>query len=189
MLVLDFESRADWREWLAKNHGLETLVWLVFYKKAKGIPGLLYEEAVEEALCFGWVDSLIKKLDANRYLRKFTPRNPGSLWSDINKTRAEKMIAAGRMSPPGMALVREARQSGEWDRVRKPGPRWVEESRELAEALLDHPRAAAHFRALAPSYRRHYNLWVSTAKKPRTRMRRVREAIQKLERGERLGLK
>jgi uncharacterized protein YdeI (YjbR/CyaY-like superfamily) len=124
------------------------------------------------------------------YARKYTPRNPGSPWSELNRARAERMIKQGRMTDAGLALVNEAKRSGEWGRKRtRPHIPADEIPRELRGALAGNPEAKRNFSALAPSYRRHYVLWVAMAKRAETRLRRVQEAIQKLERGERLGLK
>ena len=184
------ESRSAWREWLEAHHATETEIWLVFYKKHTGVANVSYGEAVEEALCFGWIDSLVRRLDDDRYAQKFTPRRSGSVWSESNKERVERMIAQGRMTAAGQALVDDAKATGAWTR-RRERPR-VDVDRipeELQAALEAHPRAQETFRTLAPTYRKQYILWIATAKRAETRERRTREAISKLERGERLGLK
>lgn len=165
-------------------------MWLVFYKKDTGRPGVPYEATVEEALCFGWIYSIIKKLDQRRYARKFTPRTSGSAWSQLNKARAERMIRDGRMTAAGLRMIEEAKSSGEWARLRSP-PRIPADKipGEFSKALTGHPAVTKTFLALAPSYRKHYVIWIASAKKPETRSRRTVEAIRKLERGERLGLK
>ena len=190
MKMLDVRTRKDWRQWLAKNHAKETEIWLVFHKKHTGVSNVPYEETVEEALCFGWIDSIIKRLDENRYARKYTPRTPGSPWSELNKARAEKMIKEGRMTDAGLALIHEAKSSGEWGQKRsRPHIPADEIPQEFRDALAGNPEAEKNFSALAPSYRTHYILWIALAKRAETRQRRVEEAIQKLERGEQLGLK
>ena len=98
-------SRAEWRSWLAANHASESEVWLIFYKAHSGQPSLPYEDSVEEALCFGWIDSLIQKIDEDKYARKFTPRKPDSVWSPTNKRRVAKVIREGRMTPAGMSKI------------------------------------------------------------------------------------
>ena len=117
MKTLRVETRDAWRDWLAEYHESEAEVWLVFLKSHTGQPNVPYDEAVEEALCFGWIDSLIKRLDDARYARRFTPRRSGSVWSETNKKRAEKMITEGLMTDAGMVFVGEAKVSGEWERA------------------------------------------------------------------------
>jgi uncharacterized protein YdeI (YjbR/CyaY-like superfamily) len=190
MKTLDVIRREDWRQWLVENHTKETEIGLVFHKKHTGESGVPYEETVEDALCFGWIDSIIKRLDEERFARKYTPRKPGSPWSELNKARAEKMIKEDRMTDAGLALINEAKSSGEWGQKRsRPHIPTDEIPQEFRNALADNPEAEKNFHALAPSYRKHYVLWIALAKRAQTRLRRVQEAIQKLERGERLGLK
>ena len=190
MHTMRVESRSAWRAWLQDHYATESEIWLIFYKKHTGVANVPYGEAVEEALCFGWIDSLVRRLDEDRYAQKFTPRRSGSVWSESNKERVERMIAQGRMTEPGQALVDHAKATGEWTR-RHERPR-VDVDRipeELQTALDAHPCAHETFQALAPTYRKQYILWIATAKRAETRERRTREAIAKLERGERLGLK
>jgi uncharacterized protein YdeI (YjbR/CyaY-like superfamily) len=176
--------------WLDKNGERETEIWLVFYKKSAGVAGLPYEATVEDALCFGWIDSIVKRLDEERYARKFTPRKPGSRWSEVNKRRAEKMIESGQMTARGMALVDRAKGSGEWDQKRtRPDISVNDIPVKLELAFADHPDAEENFLSLAPTYRGHYITWIGSAKREDTRKRRTAEAIQMLKRGEKLGLK
>ncbi len=107
-------ERGSWRRWLEKNHAIQRGIWLVFYKKATRKPSLEYEESVEEALCFGWVDSRTRRLDDERYMLMFTPRKPGSPWSRPNKERVERLVASGLMTPPGLAKIEEAQRNGAW---------------------------------------------------------------------------
>jgi uncharacterized protein YdeI (YjbR/CyaY-like superfamily) len=190
MKTLEIQSREDWRKWLAKNSAKESQVWLIFYKNHTGKSNVPYDATVEEALCFGWIDSIIKRLDENRYVRKYTPRQPASLWSELNKARAEKMIKTGRMKKAGLDRINEAKLSGSWSQKRtRPHIAKDEIPRELTNALASHPEASRHFNAMAPSNRKHYVIWIAMAKRAQTRERRAREATQKLERGELLGLK
>ena len=153
MNTLDIRTRAAWRRWLAKNYAKETAIWLVFHKKHTGIDSVPYEDSVEEALCFGWIDSLIKQLDGERYARKYTPRKAASVWSQSNKARAEKMIREGRMTAAGLALINHAKSSGEWEQERTPPKLTVNEiPRELRTALMKNRQAAKNFAALPPSH-------------------------------------
>jgi uncharacterized protein YdeI (YjbR/CyaY-like superfamily) len=113
-------SRAEWRRWLAENHDKETSIWLVFFKKQAGKPTLDCDAVVEEALCYGWIDSIIKKIDDDRYARKLTPRKPDSRWSDSNKNRVAALIKDGRMTKLGLAKIEAAKQSGLWAKSPKP---------------------------------------------------------------------
>ncbi len=187
METLEVGSRAEWRRWLARNHAKASEIWLVFRKAHAGGPALSYDDSVEEALCFGWIDSLIRRLDESRYARKFTPRKPGSRWSKSNKARATRMIEAGLMQPPGLALVEEARSGGEWAAVDHAPPPAMPD--ELAEALRAHRGAKSRFDSLPPSLRKQYMAWVGSAKREDTRLRRAKELTAVLARGERLGLK
>jgi uncharacterized protein YdeI (YjbR/CyaY-like superfamily) len=136
------------------------------------------------------IDSLIKRIDDDRYARKFTPRRLGSVWSELNKKRAEKMMAQGQMADAGLVFVNEARASGEWDRKRsRPSMPTDEMPDELRNALEIHPNAARTFHSLSPTYQKQYILWIAMAKRPETRQRRTKETVDKLKRGERLGLK
>ncbi len=169
-------TRAAWRAWLAENHAREQGVWLVTYKKATGKPRVEYEEAVEEALCFGWIDSKPNKLDEERSLLWFAPRKSGTGWSRPNKERVARMIAAGAMTPAGLAKVEAARRDGSWEAL--DAIESLEIPGDLAEALAAHPRAAAYFDAFPRSVKRGILEWISTAKKSETRARRVQETAR-----------
>jgi uncharacterized protein YdeI (YjbR/CyaY-like superfamily) len=182
------EDRSVWREWLAANHGTSCGTWLIFYRKGCGRQSLTYDESVREALCFGWIDSIIRKLDGDRYARKFTPRRQGSGWSESNRRRVEELTARGLMTPAGQRLVDSAKRDGTW---LGSGPPEVPEvvPVELEKALHGNPEARAFFESLAPSYRKRFMLWVAMAKSPGTRRKRVLESVALLERGEKLGLR
>ena len=182
------KNRKEWREWLSENHDKGTDVWLVFYKKGINRPTLKYEDSVEEALCFGWIDSIIKKIDEEKYARKFTPRNPDSRWSELNKKRAEKMIQEGQMTPFGLDKIKAARKNGLWDKTERPQLSFEMPS-EFAEALSNNPKAKENFEKLSPSYQKQYLGWIEVAKRPETKKKRIRESISLLNEGEKLGLK
>jgi uncharacterized protein YdeI (YjbR/CyaY-like superfamily) len=183
-----FQNTQGWRKWLELNHHKSAGVWLVFYKKESGKPTLDYGEAVEEALCFGWIDSIIKNVDEQQYLRKFTPRKPESKWSELNKKRVRKMIELGRMTKAGAAKIEAAKKSGWWDKPDRPqiSIRMLEEFR---LALEEQKTAKTFFDQLAPTYQKQYILWIQMAKRAETRERRIKEAIDLLTKGEKLGLK
>ena len=188
MKQLYLKTRDEWRKWLAEHHQTERELWLVFFKKETGKPSLEYDASVEEALCFGWVDSIIKKIDAEKYARKFTPRNSGSLWSDSNKKRVKKMITEGRMTEFGLARIEEAKQSGLWQKSPRADISF-EIPEEFEHALQQNREAQAFFQQLAPSYQKQYIGWIVVAKRLETRGKRIKESIALLTRGENLGLK
>jgi len=189
MQELHFPDRELWRTWLTENHdAVDEGIWLVYYKKGTGLPSMDYGESVEEALCFGWIDSIIKRLDDERYVRKFTPRKPNSLWSDSNKNRLEKLVGLGQMTPVGLAKVNAAKASGLWEPSPKPDIS-LDLPEDFSCALSAHPKALSFFDSLAPSHRRQYIGWICTAKRPETREKRIRESIALLQKGEQLGMK
>jgi uncharacterized protein YdeI (YjbR/CyaY-like superfamily) len=182
--LLYVPTREQWRAWLAEHHATVTEVWLVGYKKHTGKPRVPYDEAVEEALCFGWIDSILRRLDGERFAQKYTPRRAKSHWTELNLRRAERLVAEGRMTPAGLEKLEAA--------VRRQEPRW-ETSDPLPpifeEALRTNEAARQSFLRLGPSYRRDYVRWVTEAKREETRQRRLQLAVQKLERNEKPGLK
>lgn len=186
--TLRVSNREDWRVWLKKNHRSHVQVWLIFYKDGskQSIP---YNDAVEEALCFGWIDSNIQKIDKTKYARKFTPRGATSRWSELNKRRVAKMIQTGRMTQAGLAKITfpiTDRHKQSYKPVRKkalPIPTY------LKRALMTNKRAWNNFLNLAPSYRRLYVAWISTAKRAETRNQRLKEATRLLAKNEKLGLR
>jgi uncharacterized protein YdeI (YjbR/CyaY-like superfamily) len=179
-------DRATWRAWLAASGQAERKIWLIFYKKHTGTPCVSYDEAVEEALCFGWIDGLIKRLDDDRYAQRFTPRKPGSSWSESNKARVRKMIAEGRMAPAGLATVTFPLDPVEDTLAPRAEPALPED---LLARLRADPAAWDSFNRLPPSHRRQYAGWIMDAVRPETRQRRLKEAISKLASSQPLGMK
>jgi uncharacterized protein YdeI (YjbR/CyaY-like superfamily) len=178
-------DRAAWRTWLTGHASTDTEIWLVYFKKHTGKPTVSYLDSLEEALCFGWVDSLIQKIDDDRYARKFTPRKTGSEWSKVNQRLAAKLIREGRMTEAGLARVDFSLPEGEPIRQRPaetPTPGW------LKTGLRTSPLAWENFEKLPPSHQRRYIVWISDAKRDETRQKRIREAIALLEGNKRLGI-
>ena len=170
------KTRAAWRAWLEQHHRQSDGVWLVSYKKATGKALFDYDEAVEEALCFGWIDSKPNKLDDERAMLWFAPRKAGTGWSRLNKARAEKMIAAGQMMPAGLAKIAAAKQDGSWGALDA-----IEElaiPAELDLALNANPIAAQYFQAFPRSVKRAILEWIANAKKPETRAKRIEETAR-----------
>jgi len=188
MKQLYVTDRDEWRDWLSENHAAKASIWLVFYKKETSRPTIAYETAVEEAICFGWIDSIIKKIDAARYARKFTPRSDKSKWSPLNKKRANKMIRQGRMTEVGLAKIKTAKKTGLWNKDSRPQIS-LDIPPDFAKAMARNKKAKESFDKLAPSYRKHYIGWIAVAKRPETKKRRIAESIALLEQGKKLGLK
>jgi uncharacterized protein YdeI (YjbR/CyaY-like superfamily) len=176
-------SRAAWRQWLVEHHATQTGVWLVFYKKATGKPRVEYDEAVEEALCVGWVDSKPSALDDERSLLWFSPRQPGSGWSRPNQLRVQRLIAAGLMLPAGLQKVEQAKADGSWSRLDAVEDLLVPEDLALALAAL--PGAAANFAAFPRSARRGILEWIVNARTAATRARRIADTARLASRNER----
>ena len=176
---LDFfysPDRQAWRQWLADNHHSVPGVFFVFYKKKTGTPTLTYGEAVEEALCYGWVDSLPRKIDEERHALKFSPRKPKSVWSQPNKERVERLVANGLMTPVGQAKIDRAKQDGSWDALNDSDNLIIPAELELA--LAANPIAQTNFHKFAPGSRKIILSWISAAKRPETRAARIAETVR-----------
>ncbi len=183
------KNRDAWRAWLEKNREVEAGVWLIFPKKETGKATISYDEAVEEALCFGWIDSIIRNRDETSYCRKFTPRKPGSKWSALNKRRVAKMIQMGRMTPAGLVKRKDTGLEDDYGRTPESRARDLVLPRSFQHALQGNPRAWENFKNLAPSYRRSYILWIKAAKTDKTREARLAEAVRLLMENQKLGLR
>jgi len=182
-------ERDQWRKWLEECGETYKEIWLIFYKKHTGKPSLHYNDAVEEALCFGWIDSLVKRVDDEIYIQKFTPRKPRSTWSVSNVKRIKKLIAENKMTEKGLKLYNYAREKGILpdDSLSKDKVLFIPDY--IHEALEDNPGAKTHFQQLAPSYKRYYVGWITSGKKEETRIRRLKQSIRLLEEGRALGMK
>jgi uncharacterized protein YdeI (YjbR/CyaY-like superfamily) len=184
MKTLDARTRNAWRRWLATHHATASEVWLVFHKSHTGVRSIDYEASVEEALCYGWVDSLITRLDDDRYARRFTPRKADSAWSPSNRRRYAKLEAEGRLAAGGLRRPPTARSSAP-----PPLPDISTVPPDVANALKAAPRAWTCFESLPPSHRRRYLLWIALAKREATRARRIGETVRLLMRGKKPGLR
>jgi uncharacterized protein YdeI (YjbR/CyaY-like superfamily) len=185
-----FKTMQAWRAWLARHHARETGIWLAYYKKGSGKRSVTYEEALQEALCFGWIDSTVGRVDAARYKQRYTPRNVKSVWSSSNKARVEKLIADGRMAPPGLAKVEAAKRNGSWeslsdvDRIGKG----ADIPADLLEVLSRNARAREIFDKRPPSEKKLWAYWILSAKRPETRALRVAETVKRVLAGRRPGM-
>ena len=183
--ALYFQTRAGWREWLSKNHAIATCTWLFFYKKSTGKKGVTLDEAVQEALCFGWIDGKLKKVDESRFMVRFSIRKNSSVWSQINRLRAEKLIADGKMTSAGLAKIEQAKISGYWDmaytnKIKDEMPA------DLLEALQKDQKAINNFKLFANTYQNMYVGWVNSAKSFETRKKRVDKVVEQARRNKKL---
>jgi len=174
-----FADQRAWRRWLQKNHRKETEVWLFHYKKGSGKTGVQHEEAVEEALCFGWIDGKLRSVDGEKYALRYTPRRKGSVWSKINKDIAMRMMKEGRMTRFGMEKIAEAKKNGMWDSAYSsrnapsiPG--------DLERALAKNDKALRIFQALPNSHQTSYVHWVESSKKDGTRGERIKSVVRRM---------
>jgi uncharacterized protein YdeI (YjbR/CyaY-like superfamily) len=180
-------SRGTWRAWLTRHHVSDRCVWLILLKRHVEKPCVTLAEAVEEALCFGWIDGKLRRIDDERHALRFTPRRPGSVWSETNKARVRRLIAEGRMTEAGLLAVAAGKKSGQWQKARALA-RTTALPKDLALALESNPAARSFFAGLAPSYRKLYVAWVEDAKRPQTRQRRVATVLARAARGRKPGI-
>lgn len=188
MSYLYVTDREEWRSWLEKNHSTEKEIWLIYYKKHTGRPRIPYDDAVEEALCFGWIDSTVKRIDGEKYCQRFTPRRKKSGWSKLNKARVKELIKNGKMDDAGFVKIEAAKRNGMWDRVTEPV---IVDAipASLERALSDNKKAKEFFCGLSPSCQKQYAGWIASAKREETREKRIAEAVRLLNNSQKLGMK
>lgn len=173
-----FRSREEWRRWLKKNHNKRSEVWILAYKLRTGKCTLTYQEALDEALCYGWIDSRLRRIDDEQHMWRFAPRKARSIWSLKNRARAEQLIKEGEMTSAGLKKIEDAKRNGKWDLAYSPSkpPRMP---KDLREALMRNKKAWTNFQRLAKSYRTTYIFWVSSARRDETRRKRIREVARR----------
>ncbi len=171
--IVAINSRAEWRNWLMDNHASSKGVWMLFNKAASGKPIITYEEGVLEALCFGWIDSKGNKFDEERSLLYYSPRNPRSKWSALNKTRLVQLLEQGLMTPTGQRMIDLAKETGTWTALEEVDA--VVIPADLQAALLAVPPAEENFSAFPKSAKQGILQWILNAKRPETRAARVAE--------------
>ena len=181
-------TREEWRNWLQNHHSSHTEVWLLYYKKHTGLQSVSYRESVEEALCFGWIDGLKRRVDDQRYTHRFTPRKANSKWSPLNIQLAEKLITEGKMTGAGLSAF-ENRIAYDEEFLEKRKQSVVPVPEEFKEALKNSRKAQAYFQSMAPGYRKQYLGWITAAKRAETRSKRITEAIRMLEQNKKPGMK
>lgn len=180
-----FTNAGEWHAWLKKHHAKNTGVWLRIGKKNSGMVTVSYDEAVETALCHGWIDAIRKAYDALSFVQRFTPRKPRSIWSQVNRERVIALMKAKAMMPAGLAAVEAAKANGEWDRAYSPGST-ITEPKDLLAALRKSPRAKAFYKELNAQNRFAILHRLEKAVKPETRTKRLAQFVEMLERGERI---
>ncbi|HYH56396.1 MAG TPA: YdeI/OmpD-associated family protein [Anseongella sp.] len=169
------QNKEEWREWLEKNHMSEKAVWVVYYKKSSGIPSISHSEAIDQALCFGWIDSKGQSIDKQRYRVCFTPRKPNSVWSRVNKEKVKKLIGQGLMREAGFASIETAKQNGSWTILDDVEALVIPE--DLQAEFEKHPQAASHFHSQSKSNRKMMLQQLALAKRPETRRKRINEIL------------
>ncbi|WP_461054967.1 YdeI/OmpD-associated family protein [Spirosoma arcticum] len=174
-LTFQAQTVQEWRDWLMEHHKTASGVWLISYKKSSAKPHVGYDEAVEEALCFGWIDSKPNKLDEERFQQFFAPRNPKSNWSRLNKQRVEKLIQEGRMTDAGFQLIELAKQNGSWNALDEVEVLSI--PNDLQGLLDQHSQAKENFEAFPRSSKRNILEWIQNAKTAETRQKRVNETV------------
>ncbi|MFV0592297.1 MAG: YdeI/OmpD-associated family protein [Draconibacterium sp.] len=189
MKTMFFETSEQWESWLEQNHLKETELWLVYFKKHTNVKGISYEESVKSALCWGWIDGLVRKLDEDRYTRRFTPRKENSVWSESNKKRVAGLLKENKIKPAGLKKIDAAKQNGNWDKVITPPEIDLSLPEELKHEFKKYPSAAKYFNELNKRHQKEYLLWIKTAKRPETRERRIKQSIEMLQHKKKLGLK
>jgi uncharacterized protein YdeI (YjbR/CyaY-like superfamily) len=176
---LEFMDRSQWRMWLEEHHAEEGEAWLVHHKKGFQESTLRLEEAVEEALCYGWIDGLLRKLDDRRYILRYMPRRPSSVWSVSNIQRVERLIREDRMTEAGLEKIAEAKENGQWEAaVRREQVEIIPP--DLAKALRRRKGAIAAYRALPISRKKQFIYWLQSAKRPATRWRRIEKIVEEV---------
>lgn len=173
--TLDVNSASEWRSWLAENHLACQGVWLVFHRSGAGVPSVTYDEALDEALAYGWIDSVIKKIDGERYARKFTLRRPGSIWSKFNIERVGRLRREGKMTRWGLEAYRK--KTGEVSQLERVNAEGAVVPEDFEAALRKNRLAWSNFEHMAPSHKKRYLVWIAAAKRPETRQRRIGEAV------------
>ena len=181
--ILLFESQSDWRNWLDKNQPTSVGLWLKFAKKDSGVKSVSYAEALDEALCYGWIDTQIQAYDQQYYLQKFTPRRPKSIWSKTNIAKTDKLIAGGKMQPAGLAAIKLAKQNGEWERAYDSSSTMATPT-DFQAALDKNPKAKEFFQTLNKANVYAFNWRLQTAKNPETRQSRIEKFVEMLGSGE-----
>ncbi len=174
--VVSAKSRKEWRKWLEKNHQTESSVWLIIFHKRSEVKSVYYDEAVKEAICFGWIDSIANKRDSESKYQLFSRRKPGSKWSRLNRQRSAKMISQGMMTPAGQALIDRAMKEGTWEALEQVQSAVIPD--DLRKLFNKNKTALKNFQAFPPSSKRIILEWILNARQPQTRERRIAQTVE-----------
>ena len=174
-----FRSRVEFRKWLEKNHAKQKELWILFYKVHTKKKSIRYAEAVEESLCFGWIDGIVKRIDDEKHAQRYTPRNPKSIWSKVNKERAEEMIEQGKMTESGLSKIKEAKKSGWWQKAYTTSRGDYAMSEEMKNVLMSDKAAWTNFQNFSKGSQNTYIFWVNYAKREETKQRRVQFVLER----------
>lgn len=185
--LLYLKNRKEWRKWLKENHSIEKEVWLIYFKKHTDKIRIPYEDAVEEALCFGWIDSIVKRIDDEKYCQRFTPRKENSGWSESNKKRVRKLVEEKRMTKIGLEKINAAKQNGMWYKTISSQKKYKMPF-EFINKLEKNTRAFKFYYSLSTSQQKQFVIWIASAKKTETRSKRSEKAILLLKKKEKLGM-
>lgn len=169
------KNRGHWRQWLEQNHLTSVGIWLIYYKVKSGKPSISYSDAVKEALCFGWIDSKVKSLDAERYQQIFTPRKPQSVWSKLNKQYIEEISEQGLITEAGLQKIAAAKQDGSWYKLDAIQALII--PADLEQVLSTNATAKSYFKAFNNSTKKNILFWIESAKRPETRLKRIEQTI------------
>jgi uncharacterized protein YdeI (YjbR/CyaY-like superfamily) len=180
-----FRTPAKFRAWLERNHAKAPEIWVKFAKKSSGIKSVSYQEALEGALCYGWIDGLVRKFDDDYYIQRFTPRRPKSKWSKINRAKVEQLIKDGKMKPAGLAEIERAKADGRWNAA-YDSPSTIEVPDDLQRALNKNAKARRFFEMLNRSNRYAVLYQIHDAKRPETRVRRIKKFVEMFAEGKKL---
>lgn len=175
--TLEVANASEWRDWLERNQNKEDEIWLIHYKKHSGKCGFTYDEAVEEALCFGWIDGIMKRIDGEKHTIRYTPRRKRSIWSELNKKRVKKLIDQGRMTDSGLIKIKEAKKNGMWAKsITRDEVKNIPE--DLLYAFQKDKKAFQNFNKLSPSQKKQFVFWLKDAKREETRKRRIEKTVK-----------
>ena len=184
---IQYKNRDEWRNWLEENHDLFNEVWLIYFKKHTNKQSIKQTEAVEEALCYGWIDSIVKRIDDEQYMQKFTPRKDNSVWSEVNKKRVAQLIKDEKMTDHGLKKIMAAKKNGMWTKIQSH-TNINNIPKEFEIALTENQSAKSNFESLAPSYKKQYLYWITDAKREDTKNRRIAKAIKMLKNNQKMGI-
>ena len=173
-----FKNRGEFRKWLEKNHAKQKELWIMFYKVHTNKKSVRYNEAVEEALCFGWIDGIVKRIDDEKHAQRYTPRKPSSFWSFVNMEVAKRMINEGKMTDAGLAKIKEAKKNGWWNKAYSFEVENIM-SKEMKKVLMSDKDAWKNFQNFGKSYQNTYIFWVNYAKREETKKKRIQLVLER----------